>query len=79
LGAGASRVHTKFAGEFADLNVNVIVTSGAAVPAIMQGSNCGQLRILARDGLSSNDDVDGAYSAASCKPSESSCQGAVHT
>jgi ABC-type uncharacterized transport system substrate-binding protein len=36
---GRPEFHTKFAAEFADLNVNVIVTSGAAVPAIMQATS----------------------------------------
>ncbi len=36
---GRPELHTKFAAEFARLNVNVIVTSGAAVPAIMQATS----------------------------------------
>ena len=36
---GRPELHTKFAAEFAHLNVNVIVTSGAAVPAIMQATS----------------------------------------
>lgn len=36
---GRPELHTKFAAEFAQLNVNVIVTSGAAVPAIMQATS----------------------------------------
>ena len=36
---GRPELHTEFAAEFAHLNVNVIVTSGAAVPAIMQATS----------------------------------------
>jgi putative ABC transport system substrate-binding protein len=36
---GRPELYTKFADEFARLNVNVIVTSGAAVPAIMQATS----------------------------------------
>jgi putative ABC transport system substrate-binding protein len=36
---GRPELHTKFAAELANLNVNVIVTSGAAVPAIMQATS----------------------------------------
>jgi len=36
---GRPELHAKFAAEFAQLNVNVIVTSGAAVPAIMQATS----------------------------------------
>jgi ABC-type uncharacterized transport system substrate-binding protein len=36
---GRPELHTQFAAEFARLNVNVIVTSGAAVPAIMQATS----------------------------------------
>ena len=36
---GRPELHKKFAAEFAQLNVKVIVTSGAAVPAIMQATS----------------------------------------